>query len=306
MSPRNQNEFTKRVVDTLAKRAGQKCSNPDCKKTTSGGNTDPAKATIIGEAAHIHGSKEGSARFDSNMTSEQRQDIRNAIWLCGNCHKRVDNDPVKYSTELLLEWKQRHEDTVLEVEEVHRGVFVAVTGKNNPDRIVEIGEQVLGLAGMQQKVKGLVTASPFIGIVKSPERPGTRVQVEFVFTNNEDNPQAIKGVYLKLNEGTVHFKKFFKVIEDGSRVPDLSTRFPIVVNSHGSARLSVEFENIEQELVKKGTVRGEVFVVLGGDNLTSGSFVLNVNEAMNNTLDYFQQFAIEKNAPVVFDAMVKN
>jgi len=58
MTPKDKNGFPKKVVDTIAKRAGQRCSNPNCKTPTSGGNSDPTKATIIGEAAHVRGAQQ--------------------------------------------------------------------------------------------------------------------------------------------------------------------------------------------------------------------------------------------------------
>lgn len=49
----------------LAKRAAQICSNPSCRRPTSGPHHDPSKALNLGEAAHIRGAHPGSARFDS-------------------------------------------------------------------------------------------------------------------------------------------------------------------------------------------------------------------------------------------------
>ncbi|QSW88265.1 MULTISPECIES: hypothetical protein [Flavobacterium] len=42
-------DFNKTTIDTLAKRAGYKCSNPDCRVNTIGPNSDPEKSTKIGE-----------------------------------------------------------------------------------------------------------------------------------------------------------------------------------------------------------------------------------------------------------------
>jgi hypothetical protein len=106
-------KFTKKTVDTLAKRARYLCSNPDCKAPTVGPNTDPHKATIIGEAAHIRGANPGSARYDDSISDEVRSDITNGIWLCGNCHTLIDRDGSQYSAELLFAWREEHEKNVL-------------------------------------------------------------------------------------------------------------------------------------------------------------------------------------------------
>jgi len=56
-------DFTKKTIDILTKRAAFICSNPDCRTSTVGPNTDPKKATVIGEAAHILGARPGSKPF---------------------------------------------------------------------------------------------------------------------------------------------------------------------------------------------------------------------------------------------------
>ena len=57
-------DFIKKIVEVLAKRVRFQCSNCDCGVQTVGPNSDPEKATTIGEAAHIMGAKLGSARYD--------------------------------------------------------------------------------------------------------------------------------------------------------------------------------------------------------------------------------------------------
>jgi hypothetical protein len=111
----DQNDFTKRTRDILAKRAGQLCSNPYCNKTTTGPHSKEDKAVDVGEAAHIRGahpgkgSRPGSKRFDPTMTSAERSNITNGIWLCRTCAKLIDSDETKYTVEVLYEWKRTHE-----------------------------------------------------------------------------------------------------------------------------------------------------------------------------------------------------
>jgi hypothetical protein len=103
------NKFLKPVVDVVARRAGFICSNPACLAQTSGPSSTPNKAVVVGEAAHIYGAQPGSARFVEEMSSAQRRDISNAIWLCRNCHGLADRDPQGYPPELLFEWRRAHE-----------------------------------------------------------------------------------------------------------------------------------------------------------------------------------------------------
>jgi hypothetical protein len=46
-------DFPKAVVETLAKRVGNRCSNPGCRKRTSGPHTGDEKALNVGVAAHV-------------------------------------------------------------------------------------------------------------------------------------------------------------------------------------------------------------------------------------------------------------
>ncbi|WP_150111222.1 hypothetical protein [Mesorhizobium opportunistum] len=105
-------DFSKSTIDTLAKRARFQCSNPDCGAQTVGPNSDPAKATTIGEAAHIMGAQPGAVRYEAGMSDTTRSAITNGIWLCRNCHGQIDRDATKYPTELLYAWRKDHEDRV--------------------------------------------------------------------------------------------------------------------------------------------------------------------------------------------------
>ena len=105
MARGNRDDFSQATIETLAKRVTYMCSNPDCRKMTIGPNTDKNKATSIGVAAHIKAAAPGGKRYDPTMTSEQRSDITNGIWLCQSCSKLIDTDETKYTVELLNEWK---------------------------------------------------------------------------------------------------------------------------------------------------------------------------------------------------------
>lgn len=117
-------DFNKTTIDTLAKRAGYKCSNPDCRVNTIGPNSDPEKSTKIGEAAHIYGARVGSKRFNIKMNDSSRAEITNSIWLCRNCHKLIDTDEIKYSANILFAWREQHEE------------FISSTLGNNTDQIL--------------------------------------------------------------------------------------------------------------------------------------------------------------------------
>lgn len=102
-------DFNGNIKDTLSKRVGLICSNPNCNTLTMGPNSFEHKTTNIGVAAHITAASPGGPRFDTKMTSEERSSISNAIWLCQSCSKLIDSDPNKYTVDILMEWKVKAE-----------------------------------------------------------------------------------------------------------------------------------------------------------------------------------------------------
>jgi hypothetical protein len=101
--------FSPRIVRRVAERASYLCSNPDCRHPTCGPHSDPTKSTITGEAAHICSAAENGPRYDINQSLEGRKAITNAIWLRGNCNKKVDTDWKAWPKERLLDMKSVHE-----------------------------------------------------------------------------------------------------------------------------------------------------------------------------------------------------
>ena len=98
-------DFSRPTIDRLAKRAGMKCSNPDCRLPTAGPDADGG-VTNTGVAAHICAASPGGARYDPDMTPEQRSGMQNAIWLCQNHAKLIDDDELGYPPSKLHQWKE--------------------------------------------------------------------------------------------------------------------------------------------------------------------------------------------------------
>src|SRR5665213_2557944 len=106
------NRFSAADIATLAKRAGQRCSSPWCDSITSGPSDAPDESVITGEAAHIRGANQTSARYDRTMTPEQRSVITNGIWLCRVCARLIDRDERRFPVEVLYRWKTDHEERI--------------------------------------------------------------------------------------------------------------------------------------------------------------------------------------------------
>jgi hypothetical protein len=74
-------DFAQQTLDTLAKRVGVRCSNPGCRKLTTGPRTDTSRIINIGVAAHITAASPGGPRFATDLSTEERRSPDNGIWL---------------------------------------------------------------------------------------------------------------------------------------------------------------------------------------------------------------------------------
>lgn len=106
--------FDKKTIDILSKRVGGRCSNPNCRKLTSGPKQSADGAINIGVGAHITAASKGGPRYDATSSKEERTSIENAIWLCQSCSKLIDSDELRYSKSILLEWKESSEREALD------------------------------------------------------------------------------------------------------------------------------------------------------------------------------------------------
>ena len=101
----------------LAYRSGGRCALPDCGQNLSP-ESESGDPINVGEAAHIAGEHRGgtrghpSARYDPNMTEEERNHYNNLIYICATCHKKIDAIPqgeTDYPVERLRKIKMEHE-----------------------------------------------------------------------------------------------------------------------------------------------------------------------------------------------------
>ena len=107
-------DFSPILKETLAKRVGHRCSNPNCRQSPSGPQEHPNKTINVGVAAHITAASPEGPRFDESLSPQDRKAISNGIWLCQKCAKLIDNDPTRYAVAKLHDWKRVAEDTAIE------------------------------------------------------------------------------------------------------------------------------------------------------------------------------------------------
>lgn len=113
MSRTSKDNFSKSTIEALKKRVSNFCSNPNCKKLTHAPKeTEINKVNETGIAAHIYAAADGGPRANLEMTSEQRSNIENGIWLCSTCSILIDKEANAYPAELLKQWKSLAENRI--------------------------------------------------------------------------------------------------------------------------------------------------------------------------------------------------
>ncbi len=98
-------DFSRKIKEKLASRVAHRCSNPDCRASTSGPQLHPDKSVNVGVTAHITAAASGGPRYEPTMSTSERASIKNGIWLCQMCAKLVDSDETRYSLDVLRRWK---------------------------------------------------------------------------------------------------------------------------------------------------------------------------------------------------------
>lgn len=107
MAKSNRDEFTEKTKLLIAKRAGWLCSDPSCRRSTIGANSDGDGEINLGTAAHICAAAPEGPRYDARMTREQRRSPDNGIWMCRLHGTAVDAKDSQFTVELLHQWKSQ-------------------------------------------------------------------------------------------------------------------------------------------------------------------------------------------------------
>jgi hypothetical protein len=137
-------DFSAANKEVLAKRVGYLCSNPACKQSTCGPQTQPTGTVNIGVAAHVAAASPGGPRYDESMSETERVSIDNGVWLCQTCAKLIDSDVDRFSVSRLQQWKLDAETAASRALEYRRapateseGVFLEAE-RIMPDLIAEM------------------------------------------------------------------------------------------------------------------------------------------------------------------------
>ncbi len=109
-----QNNFDRKIIEILTKRAAYICSNPECRSLTiAPSGVDETKIIYIGEVAHIIAASRNGPRSREDFSDDSIKDISNGIFLCSVCAEMIDkNNGIDFSVETLRQWKTDHEKWV--------------------------------------------------------------------------------------------------------------------------------------------------------------------------------------------------
>lgn len=196
--------FTKSVIETLKARVSHRCSNPDCRVPTSAPSSGN-KAHTIGVAAHICAASPGGPRYDAEMSTHERKDINNAIWLCQNCSVKIDRDPNSFSVDLLNSWKiEAERKATLELgkklpsdEEAVSLLTAALTGQTNNaiTNVIRNSHKATNTALENLDPRFKVQSSYNNGITTFTLHAKENVPIAMTIFNKKDNPYDFKKLF---------------------------------------------------------------------------------------------------------------
>jgi hypothetical protein len=169
----------------LLQRSGDRCAFSNCRKLLSADANDLDDAAILGEMAHVAGEKPGakgknnaSARYDPDMTNDERNSYKNLVYLCREHHRLIDEQENTYSVDLLLKMKSEHETWVRqsraqampevdfqELEEVTQHLLVNFSNLPETEYTLTPPEEKMRRNGLTEQSKSYILH----GMIKSKE-----------------------------------------------------------------------------------------------------------------------------------------
>ncbi len=115
--------ITSKTRKLLWGKSANRCNDETCRKTLSL-EIDQKHHTITGEECHIVAKKVDGPRGESKLSSKERDEYDNLILMCEEHHHIIDDNPEKYTIDILKDMKKKHEKWVeknleeLDVEEI--------------------------------------------------------------------------------------------------------------------------------------------------------------------------------------------
>ena len=95
-----------KICRELFAMTGNQCAFPGCKQSLFDADGD-----YLGNVCHIQAAKKLGARYNPEMTKEERDSVKNLIVLCPTHHTIVDKKENLYTVDCLQKMKAEHENT---------------------------------------------------------------------------------------------------------------------------------------------------------------------------------------------------
>ena len=104
---KNRKPIPIKIQRILFAQSGGICSMPDCNIPIVINENDSGKVNIA-ELAHIEAYNSDGARFNPELSENERNAEENLMVVCKNCHKKIDDLPEVYTVEKLKKIKKDH------------------------------------------------------------------------------------------------------------------------------------------------------------------------------------------------------
>lgn len=161
-------DFSESTKRKMADRVAWRCSFSGCNKITIGPNSSNSEKIIkLGQAAHITAASIEGPRYDNSITSAQRKDISNGIWMCCDHATLIDADFREYSEETLRLWKIDAERVAAENLKAPNNEYL-----DNTSTLLQIGSEIIFYArweGTTANTRTFRLVSPLIGDINKIE-----------------------------------------------------------------------------------------------------------------------------------------
>lgn len=225
-------DFTDNTKRILAKMASERCCI--CGELTSKPNFSNDNFVNTGEAAHIFGArKRVDLRFDEKMTDADRKHYLNGIWLCSNCHAKIDKDEKEYTPVKLKQLREEHYNRIKKGE-YDKSNFAKIDTQNR--EIELLNQQILDkerLLNNNEKIYNL-------------ELTAFRIKVETLINEREKLWKDYMSILENMDQAE-NFEKLYKLVfEEG--------------NLKGALRFLTD-ENLQKEevaIVKKYLLKADI------------------------------------------------
>jgi hypothetical protein len=273
--------FLKKTIQLLRARAGEVCSNPDCRIHTAGSGSQGGKIISIGVAAHICAASPGGARYYSEMSECERKSYDNGIWLCQSCSRLIDVDEARFTVELLKQWKLQAERYSL-----CRVGQKAITQRDHDNEV----QKAYGKGVAAQPNSGVSSmCNVLVGYEQSLSELDDRfmISVEHVSTSKavhriEPKPGHDPSVNLLVRDTSATREKFQRLQEFGESITldgdsfkfEGSKLFETLINAHhsqGYLTVGAIRQKIETYLILRSDLLGDYELACFDSYMTVGS-----------------------------------